>query len=160
MRGSSWWFLMASNQNSGIWVLFSAEFNGIVQIPDFRQAHHYKTTIFGFWEILYKYILYLAFLGKLLSIFAQITLAASPTATGWGWIFPESNFLYSGDPIRFNQFNYISRLAKPSFVLLIFWKCTTESRELGLKNILRRYHQKCTNRGGYLLPSLQWCSNE
>ena len=82
------------------------------------------------------------------------------TATSWSWIFPESNFLYSGDPNRFNQFNCISRLAKPSFVLLIFWKCTTESSELGLKNILRRYYQKRTNRGGYLLPSLRRCSNE
>ena len=62
MRGSSWRFLLASNQNSGIWVLFSAESNGIVQIPDFRQAHHYKTKIFGFWAFLYKYILVLAFL--------------------------------------------------------------------------------------------------
>ena len=78
MRSSSWWFLLASNQNSGIRVLFSAEFNGIVQIPNFRQAHHYKTTIFGFWAISYKYILLLAFLGKFMSILAQITLAATP----------------------------------------------------------------------------------
>ena len=33
---------MASNQNLGNGVLFSAEFNGMVQIPVFRQAHHYK----------------------------------------------------------------------------------------------------------------------
>ena len=39
---------LASNQNSGKGVLFSAESNGMVQIPDFRQAHHYKTKIFGF----------------------------------------------------------------------------------------------------------------
>ena len=56
---------MASNQNSGIWVLFSAESNGIVQIPDFRQAYHYKTKIFGFWAFLYEYILVLAFLEKI-----------------------------------------------------------------------------------------------
>ena len=56
---------MASNQNSGIRVLFSAESNGIVQIPDFRQAYHYKTKIFGFWAFLYKYILVLAFLEKI-----------------------------------------------------------------------------------------------
>ena len=82
------------------------------------------------------------------------------TATCWSWIFHESNFLYSGDPIRYNQFNCISRLAKPSFVLLIFWKCKTESSELGLKNIFRRYYQKRTNRGGYLLPSLRRCGIE
>ena len=78
MRGSSWWFLMASNQNLGFWVLFSAESNGIVQIPDFRQAYHYKTKIFGFWAFLYKYVLFLAFCGKLSSILVQITLAAAP----------------------------------------------------------------------------------
>ena len=78
MRGSSWRFLLASNQNSGIWVLFSAESNGIVQIPDFRQAYHYKTKIFGFWAFLYKYVLFVAFCGKLSSILVQITLAAAP----------------------------------------------------------------------------------
>ena len=33
---------MASNQNLGNGVLFSAEFNGMVQIPVFRPAHHCK----------------------------------------------------------------------------------------------------------------------
>ena len=35
---------MATNQNSGIGVFFDAKFNFRVQIPDFRQAHHYKIT--------------------------------------------------------------------------------------------------------------------
>ena len=33
--------VMATNQNLGIDVFFGAEFNFGVQIPDFRQAHHY-----------------------------------------------------------------------------------------------------------------------
>ena len=87
-------------------------------------------------------------------------LTKAYTATCWSWIFPESNFLYSGDPIRFNQFNCISRLAKPSFVLLIFWKCKTESSEIGLNKFLRRYYQKWTKVVGYLLPSLRRCGIE
>ena len=82
------------------------------------------------------------------------------TATCLSWFFPESNFLYSGDPIRYNQFNCISRLAKPSFVLLIFWKCKTEISELGLNKFLWRYYQKWTKVAGYLLPSLRRCGIE
>ena len=62
---------MASNQNSGIRVLFCAESDGMVQIPVFLWAHHYEITNFGFWTILHKYVLFLAFFGKLLSIFVQ-----------------------------------------------------------------------------------------
>ena len=36
--------VMAANQNSGIDVVFGAEFNFWVQIPDFRRAHHYKVS--------------------------------------------------------------------------------------------------------------------
>ena len=44
MRRQSWALVMASNQNSGKGVLFIAESIGIVQIPDFRRAHHYKIS--------------------------------------------------------------------------------------------------------------------
>ena len=44
MRRQSWALVMASNQNSGKGVLFSAESNGMVQIPDFRWAHHYNIS--------------------------------------------------------------------------------------------------------------------
>ena len=44
MRGKSSRLVMATNQNSGIGSLFSAESNFRVKIPDFRQAHHYKIS--------------------------------------------------------------------------------------------------------------------
>ena len=44
MRRQSWTLVTASNQTSGKGVLFSAESNGMVQIPDFRRAHHYKVS--------------------------------------------------------------------------------------------------------------------
>ena len=72
MRGQSSCLVMATNQNLGIRVLFSPEFNGIVQIPVFRQAQHYKIIIFSFWTILHNYVYFLAFLGKFLSILIQL----------------------------------------------------------------------------------------
>ena len=44
MRSQSLCLLSASNQDSGIDVIFGAEFNFRVQIPDFRRAHHYKVS--------------------------------------------------------------------------------------------------------------------
>ena len=44
MRRQSSGLVMASNQTSGTGVLFSAKCNGMVQIPDFRRAHHYKIS--------------------------------------------------------------------------------------------------------------------
>ena len=44
MRRQSSCLVMAANQNSGIDVVFGAEFNFWVQIPNFRRAHHYKIS--------------------------------------------------------------------------------------------------------------------
>ena len=44
MRRQSSTFVMAANHYSGKGVLFGPESNAMVQIPDFRRAHHYKIS--------------------------------------------------------------------------------------------------------------------
>ena len=48
MREESWHFLITFLENLAIEVLFSAEFDGMVQIIDFRQALHYKNYNLSF----------------------------------------------------------------------------------------------------------------
>ncbi len=56
MRDESWNFLSTFLENSDLGVLFSAEFDGMVQIIDFRQAIQDKNYNLSFWTILNKYV--------------------------------------------------------------------------------------------------------
>ena len=61
MRDVSWHFLSTFLENLAIEVLFNADFNGVVQIVDFRQAISVKNYNLSFCTCLDKYISFLAF---------------------------------------------------------------------------------------------------
>ena len=61
MRDESWHFLSTFLENLAIEVLFNADFNGVVQIVDFRQAISVKNYNLSFCTCLDKYISFLAF---------------------------------------------------------------------------------------------------
>ena len=61
MRDESWHFLSTFLENLAIEVLFNADFNGVVQIVDFRHAITIKNYNLSFCTCLDKYISFLAF---------------------------------------------------------------------------------------------------
>ena len=61
MRDKSWHFLSTFLENLAIEVLFNADFNGVVQIFDFRQAISVKKYNLSFCTCLDNYISFLAF---------------------------------------------------------------------------------------------------
>ena len=61
MRDESWHFLSTFLENLAIEVLFTADFNGVVQIVDFRQAITIKNYNLSFCTCLDKYMSFLAF---------------------------------------------------------------------------------------------------
>ena len=61
MRDESWHFLSTFLENLAIEVLFNADFNGVVQIVDFRQAITIKNYNLSFCTCLDKYMSFLAF---------------------------------------------------------------------------------------------------
>ena len=61
MRDKSWNFLSTFLENLPIEVLFNADFDGVVQIVDFRQAISVKNYNLSFCTCLDKYISFLAF---------------------------------------------------------------------------------------------------
>ena len=61
MRDESWHFLSTFLENLAIEVLFNADFNGVVQIIDFRQAITIKNYNLSFCTCLDKYISFLEF---------------------------------------------------------------------------------------------------
>ena len=61
MRDKSWHFLSTFLKNLAIEVLFKADFDGVVQIVDFRQAISVKKYNLSFCTYLDKHISFLAF---------------------------------------------------------------------------------------------------
>ena len=61
MRDESWHFLSTFLENLAIEVLFDADFDGVVQIVDFRQAITIKNYNLSFCTCLDKHISFLAF---------------------------------------------------------------------------------------------------
>ena len=61
MRDESWNFLSTFLENLSIEVLFNADFDGVVQIVDFRHAITIKNHNLSFCTCLYKYMSFLAF---------------------------------------------------------------------------------------------------
>ena len=61
MRGKSWHFLSTFLENLVIEVLFNADFDGVVQIVDFRQGISVKKYNLSFCTCLDKHISFLAF---------------------------------------------------------------------------------------------------